>query len=276
MWEYTDKVRDHFLNPRNVGDLKDANAVAEVGNLSCGDAMKLMLKINEQEIIEDVKFQTFGCASAIASASMLSEIIKGMPLAEAMKITNQDIVDRLEGLPPQKIHCSVMCEEALEKAAQNYYGIQPEESSDDSPIICRCFHITENKLRKTIRENMLRTLEEVTDYTKAGGACGACKTDIQKILDEELGTRDEKNYEADGSTNLERIDHIKKTIFEVIRPALEHDGGGIELIDITGHTVKVHLTGACHACERAEYTLKNFVQEKLRELADPKIEVEAV
>ena len=121
MWEYTDTVREHFLKPRNAGELADANAIGEVGSLACGDALKLFLKINDKGIIEDASFQTFGCASAIASSSALTEMIKGKTVEEALKLTNSAVVEALEGLPPVKIHCSVLAEEAVKAAVKDYY-----------------------------------------------------------------------------------------------------------------------------------------------------------
>lgn len=120
---YSEKVMDHFRNPRNVGVLEDADGVGEVGNTVCGDIMKIYLKI-ENEIIVDVKFETFGCGSAIASSSMATELIKGKPLSEALKLTNKAVTEALDGLPPQKLHCSVLAEEAIKKAVKDYYDKQ--------------------------------------------------------------------------------------------------------------------------------------------------------
>lgn len=124
---YSEKVMDHFANPRNVGEIEDANGVGEVGNAKCGDIMKMYLKINNG-IIEDVKFKTFGCGAAIATSSIATEMIKGKPLDEALKLTNKAVVEALDGLPPAKIHCSVLAEQAIKSAIADYYqrqGIDP-------------------------------------------------------------------------------------------------------------------------------------------------------
>lgn len=118
---YSEKVMDHFLNPRNVGVIEDADGVGEVGNAKCGDIMKMYLKI-ENDKVEDVKFETFGCASAIASSSMATELIKGKPLSEVKELTNKAVVEALDGLPDYKIHCSVLAQEAIEKALEDYYN----------------------------------------------------------------------------------------------------------------------------------------------------------
>ena len=127
---YSEKVMDHFRNPRNVGVIEDADGVGEVGNAKCGDIMKIYLKI-ENDIIVDVKFETFGCGSAIASSSMATELIKGKPVSEALTLTNKAVAEALDGLPAHKIHCSVLAEEAIKKALQDYYeknGIEYDHS----------------------------------------------------------------------------------------------------------------------------------------------------
>jgi len=118
---YSDEVMDHFMNPRNMGEIENASAIGEVGNPACGDVMRLFMKINDNGIIEDAKFKTFGCGAAIASSSMTTELLKGIHLEDALRLTNQNIVDKLGGLPPAKIHCSVMAEEAVESALRDYY-----------------------------------------------------------------------------------------------------------------------------------------------------------
>ena len=117
---YTDTVMDHFMHPRNVGEIPDADGVGEVGNAKCGDIMKMYLKIKDN-VIEDAKFETFGCGSAIASSSMATEMIKGKPISEALKLTNKAVVEALDGLPAYKLHCSVLAEEAVKSAVKNYY-----------------------------------------------------------------------------------------------------------------------------------------------------------
>lgn len=117
---YSEKVMDHFTNPRNVGEMPDASCMGEVGNAKCGDIMRIYLKINNDGVITDAKFNTFGCASAIASSSMATEMVKGRTIAEARKLTNQEVVDALDGLPTQKIHCSVLADEAINAALDNY------------------------------------------------------------------------------------------------------------------------------------------------------------
>lgn len=118
---YSEKVMDHFTNPRNVGKIENADGVGEVGNAKCGDIMKIYLKIDENHIITDVKFNTFGCASAIASSSMATCLIKGKPVSEAVELSNKAVVEALDGLPPIKIHCSVLAEEAIKAAVKDYY-----------------------------------------------------------------------------------------------------------------------------------------------------------
>lgn len=133
---YNEKVIDYFMNPRNVGAMPEADGVGEVGNAKCGDVMKIYLDVDENEVIRDVKFETFGCAAAIATSSMATEMVKGKTIDEALKITNRDVAEELGGLPPEKLHCSLLAEEALRAAVENYRqrkaGVVPTTSPCDS------------------------------------------------------------------------------------------------------------------------------------------------
>jgi len=171
MWNYTEKVREHFLNPKNVGEIEDADGVGEVGSISCGDMLKLTFKLDENGRIADAKFKTFGCASAIASSSVLTELIKGKTIEEASKLTNDDIVEYLGGLPAQKIHCSVMGKEALD-AAIAYYENGGQAPEKEGRVVCTCFGVTEEEIEHVVEEHHLTSIAEVTDYCKAGGGCG--------------------------------------------------------------------------------------------------------
>ena len=140
---YSEKVMDHFRNPRNVGVIEDADGVGEVGNPVCGDIMKIYLKINDEQVIDDVKFETFGCGSAIASSSMATELIKGKPLDEALQLTNKAVTEALDGLPPHKLHCSVLAEEAIKSAVKNYYdnnGIEYDPADFPEEHDCGACH----------------------------------------------------------------------------------------------------------------------------------------
>ncbi len=274
MWDYSEKVKDHFLNPRNVGKIEDADAVGEVGSLACGDALRLYLKIENDRIV-DAKFQTFGCGSAIASSSALTEMIKGKTLDEALKITNRDIADYLGGLPKEKMHCSVMGREALEAAINNYRGIETPKRELEGEIVCECFGVTDQQIRRAIRENNLTSVEDVTNYTKAGGGCERCLPDIERILKEELGAREAKKPAPRPKklTNIQRIQMVQKVIDEEIRPSLQADGGDLELVDVDGTTVYVSLRGQCTNCPSAQVTLKDVVEARLQEVVDPEIQV---
>jgi len=272
MWEYSNKVKEHFLNPRNVGEVEDPNGVAQVGSMACGDALKLTIKVDEGGKIADAKFQTFGCASAIASASALTEMIKGKTLEEAEKLTNQDIAEFLGGLPKEKMHCSVLGRQALEQAIANYKGIPLKEA--EGKIVCECFGVTDQEIEKAVRENNLSSVEEVTNYTKAGGGCENCHETIQEII---ARVRAEpKPVSRPKLSNIQKIRMIEETIEREIRPSLKHDGGDIELIDVIGNRVLVATRGTCAVCTASQQTLKNFVEIKLRELVWPELVVEEV
>ncbi|MCD4814090.1 Fe-S cluster assembly protein NifU [bacterium] len=281
MWDYTDKVKKHFFEPHNVGTVVDTNALGEVGSLVCGDALKLTLKVEPQsEKILEAKFQTFGCGSAIASSSVLTDMVIGKTLDEAAKITNRDIAEELGGLPEEKMHCSVMGMEALEAAIANYRGKEfvKEEEEEGAEIVCKCFGVTDKKIERAVIENNLSTIEEVTNYTKAGGACASCHWKIDEII-----KRVKKNLQIPQTTgepkpltNLRRMQLVQETLDREVRPELQKDGGDLELVDIEGKLVKVRLLGMCAGCQVSQFTLRDVVGQKLREFVEPDIEVEEI
>jgi NifU-like protein len=274
MWEYTEKVRDHFLNPRNVGALEDANAVGEVGSLACGDALKLFLKINDAGIIEDASFQTFGCASAIASSLILTELLKGKTIEEAKALTNQDIAASLGGLPKEKMHCSVMGQEAW-KWRSPISGREGPRGRARGRARVQVLRRLRGQIRRAIRENHLATVEEITDFTKAGGGCGECRAVCRPSW-----TRNSARAPAPAPETAAKAAHQHRT-----RQARDQghgrgdpagpqkDGGDIELVDIDGKTVLVALRGSCTGCPVSNVTLTDFVQKRLRELVEPDIAV---
>ncbi len=274
MWDYSDKVMDHYRNPRNVGKIENADAIGIAGSLACGDQLKIYLKI-ENNIVTDAKFQTFGCGSAVASSSILTEMIIGKTVEEVKKITNKDIADALGGLPPEKMHCSVMGYEALEDALKDYDKSEYEDLYDimepeqQEKIVCTCFNVTENMIWDAIKQNGLKTIEEVTNYTKAGGACGKCKGLIQDII-ETYYTKQKAENQLSPTQRILKINNIIET---QISPELQKDGGDINLVDIKDNKVYVKLHGKCSTCKNATLTIKRFVEQTLKTAMDENIEV---
>lgn len=278
MWDYSEKVMEHFRNPRNVGKIENPDGVGTVGSLACGDALTLMFKLDADKRIEDVKFQTFGCASAIASSSALTEMVRGKSIEEAEKITNKEIADFLGGLPDQKMHCSVMGREALEAAIHNYRTGETGFKSLEDHIVCTCFGVSENEIRRVVTENSLTTVDEVTNFCKAGGGCGMCHDDIQTIID---SVRDARPASAPAVvvkpgkrlSNIQKMKLVEEIIEREIRPQLQKDGGDIELLDIEGNNVEIAFRGMCAGCQSAAFTRQDFIQAKLREFVSEEIVV---
>jgi len=291
MWNYTETVYDHFLNPRNVGEVTDPDGVGEVGSMACGDALRLTFKLDAEERIADVKFQTFGCGSAIASSSILTEMIKGKTLEEAARVTNEDIAKALGGLPRQKMHCSVMGREALEAAMIDYYKRQgkqvPCELLSQGVMVCHCYQVTRDTVRNAIMQNHLETVEEITDYTKAGGGCGDCHHDLEELLREcwekiRLGDSEPVPVVTELQTSLavdesdperDLVLKIKEVLENDIARALRTDGGDIELVRFRDNRVYVRLKGACAACRVSDVTIQDWVESQLREQVREDLEV---
>ncbi|MEA5507420.1 Fe-S cluster assembly protein NifU [Halotia wernerae UHCC 0503] len=302
MWDYTDKVLELFYDPKNQGEIPETGesgvklATGEIGSIACGDALRLHLKVEvESDKILDARFQTFGCTSAIASSSALTEMVKGLTLDEALKVSNKEIADYLGGLPEAKMHCSVMGQEALEAAIYNYRGIPlaAHDDDDEGALVCSCFGISESKIRRIVIENHLTDAEQVTNYVKAGGGCGSCLAnidDIIKAVKQESTAPALNNYGVKVATdiaksqqqsprpltNVQKIALIQKVLDEEVRPVLIADGGDVELYDVDGDRVKVVLQGACGSCSSSTATLKIAIEARLQERVGKNLIVEAV
>ena len=297
MWNYSDKVFDHFMNPRNVGEVENPDGVGEVGSMACGDALRLSFRLDDEGRIAEARFQTFGCGSAIASSSILTEMIKGKTLAEAAKITNKDIAEELDGLPREKMHCSVMGREALEAAMIDHYkrlgrGV-PCDLLVQSTIICNCFQVTKTTVKEAIMKHRLNTIDDITNFTKAGGGCTECHHDLNDLLRDcwdKLNSESESPAEGTGGLlSLEEVSgppqpefspedadivaRIQELLDNEISLALRNDGGDIEFIRYRDNKVFVRLTGACAACRASDATIKGTVQAQLREFVDGDLEV---
>jgi len=323
-WEYSKKTMELFTAAvhgkpgTHLGEITDPDGLGEHGSIACGDALRFTFRVEQDandplnDRIIEAKYLTFGCTSAIAASEALCCIIEDKHLTpiEALKITNQDIVDFLEGLPEQKIHCSVMGAEALQAAVFNWaqrrgvnlnaLGIDiHSEEQEEGRIVCKCFTLTEPYIKRKIRELNLHTIPEITSAIKAGGACMSClhaPGGLQDILEEVWGTEKKAtqnnllpilgdNLHAIGPTTpiaesdpkplslYQLIKKIEKVIDNYIRPLLRKDGGDLELIDIKDTTVYIELRGACAGCAGAGQTLKNLVERTLREQVDERIRV---
>ena len=306
-WEYSDKTKLMFMNAiqgdssSHYGVIEDPDGVGEHGSIACGDAMRLMFKVNRatnpvDDVITEIRYTTFGCTSAIAASEALCAIITAgtyTPI-EALRITNDDIVQFLGRLPSQKIHCSVMGAEALEATVVDWakrrgvdlsaHGVEVlDKVEDESRVVCHCFEVTEDELRRSIRILNLRTVEDITYSLKAGGACGACIYEpggLQDLLDEQWGRVsgiDVSNMKIGlGKGELSPYQFsklVEEVLAEDVAPMLHRDGGGVELIDIKGHMVYVALIGACANCPGAASTLQHVIEKILREKVSEDIKV---
>ncbi len=314
-WEYSEKTKQLFMDAvhgkpgTHMGEIEDPDGLGEHGSIACGDSLRFTFRVKRhetdptQDIITEAKYLTFGCTSAIAASEALCAIIEQQQRTpiEALKITNHDIVDYLEGLPKQKIHCSVMGAEALESAVFNWaqnrgvdlkaLGVDVHTGEqEEGRIVCKCFSLTEPYIRRKIQELNLRTIPEITDAIKAGGACTTCHQatgGLQDLLSEvwgedgrglpivpKISPRTEAGAPEDlGISPYQFAKKVEKTIDEFVRPLLQKDGGDVEIIDIKETKVFCHLQGACSGCANAGRTLKLMVEQTLKEMVDERIKV---
>ncbi|MCG8338221.1 MAG: iron-sulfur cluster assembly scaffold protein [Proteobacteria bacterium] len=191
-WIYSDKVKDHFMNPRNVlaneNDM-DYDAKGMTGNIKCGDQMIVYIAVNKEKLeITDCKWQTYGCASAIAATSVLSEMVKGMTLDQAFNLSPKDIAGQLDGLPDNKVHCSVLGDKALRQAINNYYfknGMEDRVVEEEAKIICECLGITDHEIEEAVLEGA-RTFYDLQEMTKISTSCGECRQDATVVMQDYL------------------------------------------------------------------------------------------
>jgi len=313
-WEYSEKTRQIFMDAvhgkpgTHMGEIEKPDGFGEHGSIVCGDALRFTFRVRQhatdplQDVITEARYLTFGCTSAIAASEALCTIIEHgqyTPI-QALKVTNQDIVRFLEGLPAQKIHCSVMGAEALESAVFNWAqkrgvdlalaGVQLQtKGEDEGRIVCKCFSVTEPYIRRKIKELNLRTIPDITNAIKAGGACASCHHapgGLQDLLDEAWGRQPAAGgplppvvplTEAPaGASSFQRFKQIEQVIAQSVRPALQHDGGDIEVVDIKDNLVYCRLSGACAGCMGAQATLKMMVERTLKEEVSEQLRVIAV
>jgi NifU-like protein len=312
-WEYSEKTKQLFMDAvhgkpgTHLGEIENPDGMGEHGSIACGDSMRFTFRVKRhpndptQDIITEAKYLTFGCTSAIASSEALCEIIeKGSytPIT-ALKIKNSDIVEYLNGLPEQKIHCSVMGAEALEAAVFNWaqrrgvdlkkLGIDiHDEETEEGRMVCKCFSLTEPYIKRKIRDLNLRTIPQITNAIKAGGGCTSCHHvpgGLQDLLDQVWGSQASA---GSGPIQLPVLPsepatpefspyqfakRVERVIDEHIRPSLRMDGGDVQIMDIKGTLVYCSLRGACSSCAGASQTLKMLVERSLKDQVDERIRV---
>ncbi|MGA2260479.1 MAG: iron-sulfur cluster assembly scaffold protein [Acidobacteriota bacterium] len=314
-WEYSEKTKQLFMDAvqgkpgTHLGEIENPDGMGEHGSIACGDAMRFTFRVKRhandptQDVITDAKYLTFGCTSAIASSEALCAIIEQgsyTPIT-ALRIRNSDIVEYLQGLPEQKIHCSVMGAEALEAAVFNWaqrrgvdlksLGIDiHDQETEEGRIVCKCFSLTEPYIKRKIRELNLRSIPEITNAIKAGGGCTSCHHipgGLQDLLDQVWQGKPEKTQglsqpfqilptevrEAPELSPYQFAKKVEKAIEEYIRPSLHTDGGDIEIMDIKGNLVYCRLIGACTGCMGAGQTLKMMIERTLKDRVDERVRV---
>ena len=322
-WEYSEKTKKLFMDAvsgqpgTHIGEIDNPDGFGEHGSIACGDSLRFTFRVEKHptdpllDIITKARYLTFGCTSAIAASEALCAMIEGKKLTpvQSLKITNQDIVDYLEGLPEQKIHCSVMGAEALEAAVFDWAkkrDVSPsalgldihEAEQEEGRVVCKCFSLTEPYIKRKIKELNLKTIPEIIGAIKAGGACQSCHHTpggLQDLLDEVWGqgnatTGDKPPANLPVLMSIQPLDNktggtgetlspfqfakkVEKIIKESIRPMIQRDGGDVELIDIKDFTVYVELKGACAGCAGAGQTLKYLIEKTLKDQIDERIRV---
>ncbi|MDX9724289.1 MAG: iron-sulfur cluster assembly scaffold protein [Myxococcota bacterium] len=315
-WEYSDKTKLLFMNAvhgkpgTHLGEIENPDGFGEHGSIACGDALRFTFRVKRhpddptKDVIVEARYLTFGCTSAIAASEALCDIIEqgGYSPLQALQVGNDDIVDYLEGLPSQKVHCSVMGAEALEAAVFNWaqrrgvdlkaLGVELlSHDEKEGRIVCKCFTMTEPYLKRKIKELDLHTIPDISNAIKAGGACMACHHTpggLQDLLDEVWGdsTSNVKTPLAPASEQAESAAQplspyqfskkVERVVDEYIRPMLMKDGGDIEIVDIKNQLVYVQLGGACGSCPGASTTLKMVVEKTLKNQVDEDIRVIAL
>jgi len=301
--EYSQKVQDLMNNPKNMGEITKEQAeamgakliVADFGAESCGDAVRLYWAVDPKtDVILESKFKSFGCGTAIASSDTMAELCKGKTVDEAVKITNIDVEKAMRdepntpAVPPQKMHCSVMAYDVIKKAAAQYKGVDMDSFEEDI-IVCECARVSLSTLREVIRLNDLTTVEQITDYTKAGAFCKSCirpggheEKDIYLVdlLEEYEKEKMAKAAEASAAGNdipfkemtiVQKIKAVDKVIDDNIRQMLIMDGGDMEILDIkeNGEHIDIYIRylGACSGCAASStgtlFAIENVLKEKL-------------
>ena len=307
--EYSQKVQDLMNNPKNMGEITEEEAekmgakliVADFGAKSCGDAVRLHWAVDPKtDKILESKFKSFGCGTAIASSDTMAELCKGKTVDEAVKITNIDVEKAMRdepdtpAVPPQKMHCSVMAYDVIKKAAAQYKGVDMDSFEEDI-IVCECARVSLSTLREVIRLNDLTTVEQITDYTKAGAFCKSCirpggheEKDIYLVDLLEEYEKEKLAQAADASsagedlpfkemTIVQKIKAVDKVIDENIRQMLIMDGGDMEILDIkeNGEQIDIYIRylGACSGCAASSTGTLFAIENVLKEKLDPNIRV---
>ncbi|AVK81895.1 iron-sulfur cluster assembly scaffold protein [Campylobacter fetus] len=314
IWEeYSQKVQDAMNHPKNMGEITEEQAdamgceliIADHGAESCGDAVRLYWAVEKNtDIIKDAKFKSFGCGTAIASSDYMAELCKGKTVDEAVKITNIDVEKAMRdtpdipAVPPQKMHCSVMAYDVIKAAAASYKGVDPEHFEDEI-IVCECARVSLGTIKEVIKLNDLKTVEDITKYTKAGAFCKSCikpgghekrEYYLVDILAETRAEMEAERLKAvanakisgsglDSDLSFEELTVVKQlkaveaVIDENIRPMLVMDGGNMEILDIKKEDVDgkidiyIRYLGACSGCASGAtgtlYAIENILQENL-------------